>query len=144
MFLLWPGHSVLSEAINNRPLLLPGASLVVLLQCRPGFVPWVRQIPWRRKWHPTPALLPGKPHGWRSLVGCSPWGRTVGHDWATALFAFCSSPVAYWAPSNLGAHFLVSHLFAFSYCSRASRGKNTAVVCHFLLQRTTFHQNSSL
>ena len=23
---------------------------------------------------PTPALLPGKPHGWRSLVGCSPWG----------------------------------------------------------------------
>ena len=30
----------------------------------------------RRQWHPTPALLPGKSHGWRSLVGCSPWGRT--------------------------------------------------------------------
>ena len=29
----------------------------------------------RRQWHPTPALLPGKSHGWRSLVGCSPWGR---------------------------------------------------------------------
>ena len=29
----------------------------------------------RRQWHPTPALLPGKPHGRRSLVGCSPWGR---------------------------------------------------------------------
>ena len=28
----------------------------------------------RRKWHPTPVLLPGKSHGWRSLVGCSPWG----------------------------------------------------------------------
>ena len=28
-----------------------------------------------RQWHPTPALLPGKSHGWRSLVGCSPWGR---------------------------------------------------------------------
>ena len=26
------------------------------------------------QWHPTPALLPGKSHGWRSLVGCSPWG----------------------------------------------------------------------
>ena len=26
---------------------------------------------WRRHWHPTPVLLPGKPHGWRSLVGCS-------------------------------------------------------------------------
>ena len=29
---------------------------------------------WRRQWHPTPVLLPGKSHGWRSLVGCSPWG----------------------------------------------------------------------
>ena len=28
---------------------------------------------WRRQWHPTPALLPGKSHGWSSLVGCSPW-----------------------------------------------------------------------
>ena len=30
---------------------------------------------WRRQWHPTPVLLLGKPHGQRSLVGCSPWGR---------------------------------------------------------------------
>ena len=29
---------------------------------------------WRRQWHPTPVLLPGKSHGWSSLVGCSPWG----------------------------------------------------------------------
>ena len=29
----------------------------------------------RRQWHPTPVPLPGKSHGWRSLVGCSPWGR---------------------------------------------------------------------
>ena len=28
----------------------------------------------RRQWQPTPVLLPGKSHGWRSLVGCSPWG----------------------------------------------------------------------
>ena len=33
---------------------------------------------WRRQWHPTLVLLPGKSHGWRSLGGCSPWGR--GHD----------------------------------------------------------------
>ena len=26
----------------------------------------------RKQWHPTPVLLPGKSHGWRSLVGCSP------------------------------------------------------------------------
>ena len=29
----------------------------------------------RRQWHPTLVLLPGKSHGWRSLVGCSPWGQ---------------------------------------------------------------------
>ena len=29
----------------------------------------------RRQWRPTPVLLPGKSHGWRSLEGCSPWGR---------------------------------------------------------------------
>ena len=32
-------------------------------------------LPQRGQWHPTPVLLPGKSHGWRSLVGCSPWGR---------------------------------------------------------------------
>ena len=30
---------------------------------------------WRRQWHPTPVLLPGKSHGQRSLIGCSPWGH---------------------------------------------------------------------
>ena len=30
---------------------------------------------WKRQWHPSPVLLPGKSHGWRSLVGCSPWGH---------------------------------------------------------------------
>ena len=29
----------------------------------------------RRQWHPTRVLLPGKSHGWRSLVGCSRWGH---------------------------------------------------------------------
>ena len=29
----------------------------------------------RRRWHPTPVLFPGKSHGWRSLVGYSPWGH---------------------------------------------------------------------
>ena len=30
---------------------------------------------WKRAWQPTPVLLPGGSHGWRSLEGCSPWGR---------------------------------------------------------------------
>ena len=32
------------------------------------FSPWVRKIPWRRKWQPTPVFLPGKSHGQRSLA----------------------------------------------------------------------------
>ena len=39
-----------------------------------------RSSPQRRRWHPTPVLLPGKSHGRRSLVGCSPWGRTRQSD----------------------------------------------------------------
>src|SRR5574340_1109912 len=47
----------------------------ICLQCgRPGFDPWVRKIPWRRKWHPTPVFLLGKSHEQRSLVGYSPRG----------------------------------------------------------------------
>ena len=44
-------------------------------QCkRPGFDPWVRKIPWRRKWQSTPVFLTRKSHGQRNLVGYSPWG----------------------------------------------------------------------
>ena len=41
-----------------------------------------------------------------------------------------------------GVHLSVSYLFAFSYCSWGSQGKNTKAVCHSLLQWTTFCQNS--
>ena len=41
--------------------------------------PWVRKIPWRRKWQPTPVFLPEKSQ--RSLTGYSPWGsQTVGYN----------------------------------------------------------------
>ena len=44
-------------------------------QCkRYGFDPWVRKIPWRKKWQPTLIFLPGKFHRRRSLAGYSPWG----------------------------------------------------------------------
>ena len=56
----------------------PGGSEVEASACNagdlgsiPGSNPWVRKIPWRRKWQPTTVLLPGKSHGRRSLVGCS-------------------------------------------------------------------------
>ena len=54
-------------------------------QCRRhGFDTWVRRIPWRRKWQPTPVSLPGKSHRQRSLVDYSPWGcKGVRHDLGT-------------------------------------------------------------
>ena len=42
---------------------------------RCGLDPWIKKIPWRRAWQPTPVLLPGKSHGQRSLVGYSPRGH---------------------------------------------------------------------
>ena len=50
-----------------------------ICQCRRHkrhrFNPWVRKIPWRRKWQPTPVYLLGESHGQKSLVGYSPWSR---------------------------------------------------------------------
>ena len=46
-------------------------------------IPGVRKIPWRRPWQPTPIFSPGESHGQRSLVGYSPQGHRVRHDWAT-------------------------------------------------------------
>ena len=43
-----------------------------------------------------------------------------------------SSPVAYWVPTNLGVHLSVSYIFAFSYCSWGSQGKNTEMVCKWI------------
>jgi len=51
---------------------------------RDSFDPWVGNIPWRKKWQPTPGYLPGKSHGQRSLAGYGPWNRKrVRHDLAT-------------------------------------------------------------
>ena len=54
---------------------------------------WVRslgqEVPWRRKWQPTPVLLPRKSHRRRSLVSMG--SQRVGHDWATSLSFFLFS-----------------------------------------------------
>ena len=72
---------------------LPGGSVVKNppanagdhLQCRrPGFDPWFRKIPWRRKWQPIPIFLPGKFHEQRSLAGYSSQGhKRLGYDLVT-------------------------------------------------------------
>ena len=37
---------------------------------------WVTYLGRRRKWKPTPVLLPGKSQGWKSLIGCRLWCHT--------------------------------------------------------------------
>ena len=65
-----------SPNLNSLPSLVAQAVKSICLQCRrPRFDPWVEKIPWRRRWQPTPVLLPGESHGWKSLVGYNPWGR---------------------------------------------------------------------
>ena len=63
--------SVLGQCVQVRGLPLPGGEESASLCRRCGFAPWIRKIPWRRKWQPTPVFLPGKSHGQRSLAGYS-------------------------------------------------------------------------
>ena len=48
---------------------------VKAVYCHPAYLTICRVHHPRKRWQPTAVLLPGKSHGWRSLVGCSPWGR---------------------------------------------------------------------
>ena len=73
----------------------------VCLQCRrPGFNPWVRKIPWRSEWLPTPVFLPGESHGQRSLTDSS--SQRVRHNWALRTHAYPSIP-----QSSLSTAFVV-------------------------------------
>ena len=68
------------ENYDSITLAFPGGSGTksICLQCgRPGFDPWVRKIPWRRKWQTTPVLLPGKSKGRRSHRLLVDWWATV-------------------------------------------------------------------
>ena len=51
------------------------ALVLTISEAQKQFLRISRPVFPRRQWHPTPVLLPGKSHGWRSLVGCSPWGH---------------------------------------------------------------------
>ena len=72
---------------------------------RRGFSPGVGKIPWRRQWQPTPAFLPGKSSGQRSLVGYSPWGHKQLDT--TELVSFFSFYVAKKSKCN-GKYFIVN------------------------------------
>ena len=94
-------------------LYTPGLSLGSVVKNLPanaaykrcGFDAWVRRIPWRRAWQPTPVFLPEYSQEQRSLVGYSPWGHkeldtsewlsthSTHHLWAGS--AWCANTVGY-------------------------------------------------
>ena len=65
--LLYPKDSGLPQWLSSKEYVCQYRSHV--------FDPWVKKIPWRRKWQPISVFSPGKFHGQRSLVGYSPWGH---------------------------------------------------------------------
>ena len=62
-----------SLAMGTPQVAQPGKNLPSMLET--GFDPWVENIPWRRKWQPTPVFLPEESNGQKNLAGYSPWGR---------------------------------------------------------------------
>ena len=73
--LMPPQRSILLELEFRRLLLVPQTvkRLPAIQETRVRSLGW--EDPLKRQWQPTPVLLPRKSHGWRSLVGYSPWGR---------------------------------------------------------------------
>ena len=93
MFLKWntaPDNYHLKTFIQLKELQtsrgFPGGSDGKEPACsgRPGFDPWVRKIPWRTEWQPTPVFLPGEPPWTEEPGGLQSMGpQRVGHDRAT-------------------------------------------------------------
>ena len=94
----WTGESIFTIQDNHTsvsqnwecPKHVLASLVALLLPCNKesfcqcwihGFNPWIRKIPWRRKWQPTPVFLTGKPHGQRSLAGYRSWGyKRIRHN----------------------------------------------------------------
>ena len=104
----WP--SPMAQWVKNLPA----------MQKTQEFDPWVKKIPWRRKWQPTPVFLSVKPHGQRSLAVYNPWGGKE-LDTIEQFSTWCCCLV----PQSCLTRLL---------CPWGFPGKNTGARCPFLLQ----------
>ena len=110
----------------------------------PGFNPWVRKMPWRGKWLPTPVFLPGEFHSQRNLVGYRTWDRKES-DMTERLTLSLSHSFPFFPPSmprNLswGKGTVVCSSLAFCYCllvcsflpilGRLEEGRGEGAKCH--------------
>jgi len=76
--------------------------MVINLQCRrPGFAPWVRKIPWRREWQPTPVFLPGEFHGQAPVYGVAKNRTQLSDFHFTSLLFNCLKEIKYLYKSNI-------------------------------------------
>ena len=77
MYTYIPPQDICIHTADSRASLVAQQSRICL-QCRRcrrcGFNPWVRKIPWRRAWQPTPVFLPGESYGQGKLESCGPQG----------------------------------------------------------------------
>ena len=101
----YPAYKI-SCLFSNNNIFSVGAELTC--QCkRCGFNPWVRKIPWNRKWQPTPVFLTEKFHGQRNMAGYSPWDceelDTTEQSTATIVTTVVTSimsPLKHWQRSS--------------------------------------------
>ena len=90
---------------------------------RHGFNPWIRKIPWRRKWQPTPALLPGKFHGQQKPTSQSMGLQRVRYDWVS------DHTHIYWGKKES-----FKRIQLYTYC-----GSHTKMLFSSLLERILYY-----
>ena len=95
---------------------------------RCGLDPWVRKIPWRRKWQSIPIFLPGKFHKQRSLAGYSPWGHkesdaTKHAHTPKTLFQACKQ----W--SKIDIYFVIIQCIHYFTCMKVKSESEVAQSC---------------
>ena len=71
-----PNHLILCHPLLFPPSIFPSIRVFPNESVLRRFNPWVRKIPWRKEWLPSPVFLPGESQEQRSLLGCHLWGCT--------------------------------------------------------------------
>ena len=111
----WPWLPLFTDMTGNIPFIRLWWWLrwqrICLQWRRPEFSPWVRKIPWRREWQPTPVFLPGKFHGQRSLAGS--WGRKESDrtEWLTHSIYRCEQFTDYHLGGEWRDHSRSTYIF---------------------------------
>ena len=105
------------------------------------FDPWVRKIPWSRKWQLVPVFLLGKLHGQRSLVGYCPWGHKE-LDMTERLSTCACAHACACTHVCMHTHTLLDYRWALRRHSWALQGHMSYTCCHYCLLLATLKLGS--